>query len=95
MGRESLPESAGMVFLEREPVRQSFWMTNTLIPLSVAFWDDGEEILAILDMEPCRADPAPTHDPAWPGRAHRMSIRASSADRGVGVDDAVTLDREG
>jgi uncharacterized protein len=55
MGRESLREDAGMVFLETQPVRQSFWMKDTLIPLSVAFWDEGGEILATLEMDPCDA----------------------------------------
>jgi uncharacterized membrane protein (UPF0127 family) len=95
MGRESLPEDAGMVFLERQPVRLSFWMKDTLIPLSIAFWGEENEILAILDMEPCRADPCPTHDPgvAWTGA---VEVNQGFFTRnGVEVGDEVTLEREG
>jgi uncharacterized membrane protein (UPF0127 family) len=95
MGRESLPGDAGMVFLERTPVRQSFWMKDTLIPLSVAFWDKRGEIIAILDMEPCRADPCPTYDPgvAWLGAVEVN--QGFFSQRGVEVGDEVTLRREG
>jgi uncharacterized membrane protein (UPF0127 family) len=94
MGRESLPEDAGMVFLERRPVRQSFWMKNTLIPLSVAVWDTRGEILAILDMEPCQADPCPTYDPgvAWTGAVEVNQGFFSR--RGIEVGDQITLERE-
>ena len=63
MGRESLPDDAGMVFLFPEPERGAFWMKDTLIPLSIAFWDEQGTIVAILDMKPCTSDPCPTYDP--------------------------------
>src|SRR5688572_17261170 len=63
MNRESLPEDAGMIFLFPEDRRGGFWMKNTLIPLSIAFVAPGGEILRILDMEPCRADPCKIYDP--------------------------------
>jgi uncharacterized membrane protein (UPF0127 family) len=69
MGVEELDEDAGMVFLHEEPTEGSFWMKDTLIPLSIAFWDRAGEILAILDMEPCREDPCRVYDPGvtWIG----------------------------
>jgi hypothetical protein len=93
MGVEEMPEAAGMVFLEEAPVSQSFWMKNTLIPLSVAFWDESGEILAILDMEPCRADPCALYDPgvAWIGAVEVN--RGFFDDTGVEVGDTVRLDR--
>jgi uncharacterized membrane protein (UPF0127 family) len=63
MNRGSLPEDAGMVFLFPEPSDGGFWMKNTLIPLSIAFWNGEGRILEILDMEPCEADPCPVYDP--------------------------------
>lgn len=63
MGRTSLPEDAGMIFVYPEPTEGGYWMKNTLIPLSIAFHDADGKILRILDMEPCRRDPCPVYDP--------------------------------
>ncbi len=71
MGRRSLPENAGMVFLEEEPVTTSFWMKDTLIPLSIAYMertgDRRFRILRVMDMDPCPPDTdCPTYDPGLP-----------------------------
>ena len=53
MGRESLRSNGGMLFVFDERVREPFWMKDTLIPLSIAFWNEDGTIVAILDMQPC------------------------------------------
>ncbi len=58
MNRPSLPENEGMLFLFPQLEKQSFWMKNTLIPLSIAFLEDGGKILQIEDMKP--KDESPT-----------------------------------
>lgn len=68
MGRESLPEGTGMVFVYTDDRTGSFWMRDTLIPLSIAFADASGEIIDIQDMEPCTALPCPRHAPAGPYR---------------------------
>ncbi|MGH2773885.1 MAG: DUF192 domain-containing protein [Actinomycetota bacterium] len=63
MKRESLPDEEGMLFVFFEETASSFTMRNTLIPLSIAFFDLDGEIVKILDMEPCEAEPCPSYDP--------------------------------
>lgn len=63
MFRESLDEDSGMVFIFFEPQTGGFWMKDTLIPLSIAFFDVDGKILRILDMEPCKNDPCPSYAP--------------------------------
>lgn len=63
MFRRSLPEDEGMVFLFFEETTGGFHMENTLIPLSIAFFDKDGEILEIFDMDPCREDPCPSYFP--------------------------------
>ncbi len=52
MGRTELPEGHGMLFIYNTTERRCFWMKNTLIPLSVAFFDDDRSCINILDMDP-------------------------------------------
>lgn len=63
MGRSSLGPTDGMAFLFFKPTRAGFWMKNTLIPLTVAFFDDNGTILKILNMKPCHATPCPIYRP--------------------------------
>jgi uncharacterized membrane protein (UPF0127 family) len=55
-----------MAFLFDGSTSEVFWMKDTLIPLSIAFWDGRGRIVAIMDMAPCRADPCPTYGPGVP-----------------------------
>ena len=66
MGREDIGSHDGMAFAFGEPTARAFWMKDTLIPLSIAFWDEDGRIMAILDMQPCEADPARCTTRGWP-----------------------------
>jgi uncharacterized membrane protein (UPF0127 family) len=62
MGVTSLPLDAGMVFLYDAPSTERFWMRDTLIPLSIAFWDERGRVVGLADMRPCAAgEPCPTY----------------------------------
>jgi uncharacterized membrane protein (UPF0127 family) len=42
-----------MVFRWSSPVTDTFWMRNTRIPLSIAFFDRAGSFVSSADMEPC------------------------------------------
>lgn len=93
MNRESLPRDQGMVFVFFRDTKGPFWMKNTLIPLSIAFFDLNGKILKILDMEPCEADPCPLYDPGVVYRG-ALEVTQGTFDRwGVEEGDFVHLNR--
>lgn len=47
MYRRSLPENAGMLFIQGMEEMQSFWMKNTYIPLDILFVNRDKEIVTI------------------------------------------------
>lgn len=55
MFRERLDENTGMIFIFDQPRVQTFWMKNTLIPLSIAFIGQDLTIVDIQEMEPASA----------------------------------------
>ncbi|MEI6279117.1 MAG: DUF192 domain-containing protein [Verrucomicrobiae bacterium] len=52
MFRESLAPDSGMLFVLPETGPASFWMKNTLVPLSIAFIGPDGTIMEIHDMQP-------------------------------------------
>lgn len=50
--RGFLPWNQGMLFLYPDDQVRAFWMKNTSIPLSIAFFDNKGAIVHIADMEP-------------------------------------------
>ena len=63
MGRKHLGEDEGMLFIFEKEGYHSFWMKNTLIPLSIAFIDRAGTLLKITDMEPLTLDSHPPPKP--------------------------------
>ena len=57
MDRTALGEDRGMLFVFRREQPLSFWMKNTLIPLSIAYIDSKGRITDILDMKPLDDEP--------------------------------------
>ncbi len=92
MNRDSLDPDSGMVFLYLDGNSTgSFYMKNTRIPLSIAFFDVDGRILEILDMEPCLKEPCPTYDP---GVAYRgaLEVNQGAFDQwGVRTGDTISL----
>jgi uncharacterized protein len=91
MGRRALPPDGGMLFSFGSPTSEGFWMKDTAIPLSIAFWDERERVIAILDMPPCLADPCVIYRPNAPYTA-ALEMRRGWFDRhGVSIGDRVEL----
>jgi uncharacterized membrane protein (UPF0127 family) len=52
MWRTGMKDGEGMLFVYDRDIQMSFWMKNTLLPLSIAFISSRGEILEVYDMEP-------------------------------------------
>jgi len=88
-GRAALAADAGMLFVWDEDTTASFWMKDTLIPLSIAFWDEGGRITDTLDMRPCRSDPCPLYGASGP-YVGAIEMNRGAFDRlGVEVGDTI------
>jgi len=57
MYRKELKDGEGMLFIFEKDDVLSFWMKNTLVPLSVAYIASDGRILEIYNMEPGNLDP--------------------------------------
>lgn len=73
MGVTDLPRDAGMVFVFPEDRDGGFWMKNTLLPLSIAYFRADGTVVSVLAMEPCEADPCPSYPPGAPYR-HALEV---------------------
>ncbi len=82
-----------MVFRYPADGAGGFWMKNTLIPLSIAFYDARGRILRILDMEPCRRNPCPLYDPGVAYDGALEVNRGAFRRWGVQTGDVLRLER--
>lgn len=57
MFRTNMPDNTAMLFVFPEPHRASFFMKNTVIPLSAAYISPDGIILEIVDLEPLNTTP--------------------------------------
>lgn len=55
MGVTDLGPADGMAFVYPEPHTTRFWMKDTLLPLSIAFYAADAEFIGSFDMQPCVA----------------------------------------
>ena len=57
MYRKELKDGEGMLFIFEKDEALSFWMKNTLVPLSIAYIASDGRMLEIYNMEPGNLDP--------------------------------------
>jgi uncharacterized protein len=88
MERTALAEDAGMLFVFPGERPLSFWMKDTLIPLSIAYIDGDGGIVDIQDMQPLDESPHPSAAPAQ----YALEVNQGFfAERGVQVGDEADL----
>lgn len=58
---DDLGDADGMAFVYPAPHSGNFWMKNTVLPLSIAFFGADGAFLDAFDMEPCDSDPCPVY----------------------------------
>lgn len=68
----------GMLFVFSESTSGGFWMKNTLVPLTIVFFDASGKRVRRIAMVPCREDPCPIYDP---GRRYRFALELRAGDR--------------
>lgn len=57
MGVTNLGVADGMAFVYDDPTNGQFWMRDTPLPLSIAFFADDGRFVSAADMEPCLTGP--------------------------------------
>ena len=93
MFRRRLAAGSGMIFVFPDEIQGAFWMKNTLIPLSVAFYDSKGRIRRILDMAPCSQDPCRSYDPGVAFHGALEVNRGAFRRWGVRTGDTIRLRR--
>lgn len=89
MNVPELPEGVGMLFLFEGPRTGGFWMKDTLVPLDIAYIRDGE-VVSVMQMDPCDADPCPTYDPEVEYDAALEVEQGTLAEAGITEGASVT-----
>ncbi len=74
---DELGVADGMVFVYESDVSTRFWMKNTEIALSIAYFDAVGHYVGQLDMEPCVTSDCETYEP--PGK-FRMALEMPVGD---------------
>jgi uncharacterized protein len=91
MGRTSLPPDFGMVFMFPDEQPRTFWMKDTLIPLSIAFFAADGTIVSIKSMDPCTSEPCPLYGSGAPAKGALEVSQGFFSEHGVRLNDVVTV----
>ena len=91
--RNHLPRDRGMLFVYEKPMRLTYWMKDTFVPLSIAFLDADGRIINIQQMAPNQTtERYQSHKPArYALEANRGWFEANR----INVGDTVSFDLSG
>lgn len=84
----------GMVFVYDAPSAGSFWMRNTPLPLSIAYFDEDGRLISTADMAPCEDTPDCPSYPADSAFTYALEVPQGGLDE-VGVVGEATLELTG
>lgn len=83
----------GMFFLYPEPTAGAFWMRNTPMPLSIAYFDEHGDLVSTADMAPCADDlDCPSYPAGGPFRGVVEVAQGKLGDVWIGPGSSVTVD---
>ena len=86
MNRTSMPTDSGMLFIFDQKATHCFWMSNTKIPLAIAFIaDDGK----IVNIEEMQAETLNNHCPKAPIRYALEMNRQWFSQRAIGPGSVI------
>ena len=86
MNRTSMPTDSGMLFIFDQKATHCFWMSNTKIPLAIAFLaDDGK----IVNIEEMQAETLNNHCPKAPVRYALEMNRQWFSQRAISPGSAI------
>jgi len=71
-----------MLFVFPEDTRGGFWMKNTLVPLTIVFFNADGKRVRKLSMTPCRQESCPIYNP---GRRYRFALELRASDTRLAV----------
>ena len=93
MGQTSLHGFAGMAFQFQKPTQTPFYMKNTLIPLTVAWFGSDGMYLVSVDMQPCPTTETicPTYGPGVPYQLALEVPRGKLGSLGIGPGSVLHL----
>jgi len=90
MGRTSLAQNEGMLFVFDNETILKFWMKDTLLPLDIIFISADMTVADVQTMEPCTADPCPLYASRAPAQ-FALEVNAGAAKK-VSAGDGIFID---
>lgn len=84
----------GMAFVYETPSTSAFWMRNTVMPLSIAFFADDGAFVSAADMTPCLSGPDSACDRYPPDNAFTTAVEVPIgrlAELGIGAGSRIEL----
>jgi uncharacterized membrane protein (UPF0127 family) len=92
MGRKSLPQNQGMLFVFDEPAVRKFWMFNTSIPLDMIWMDSNKKIIYIeADVQPCPILNCTSYGPNKPAQ-YVLEVNANyTTKNNISVGDTIAF----